>query len=103
MRMTANAEKKVIEDTNQMIGYKPSEKNKMIVDQIRHLRMDPLVFDHTDNQKYIAVYSSIMLSISCDYPFLSREVQRQIDKKIRWQNRRMNGQTTSAGGNRSEC
>ena len=86
--ITMNAENDVIKEVSKLNGLKPSERNKLIVDKIRHLRMDPIVFDNTDNQKYLTVYVSVMQSISGDYPPLEQEVQRQINKKIRWQNRR---------------
>ena len=61
---------------------------KELVNVLRHEKMDSIVFDSKNNETYVAVYSAIMLGISSAYPFLSKEVKRQMDKKFKWQSRR---------------
>lgn len=78
---------KIKEFEKQLTGS-PSERKKALVDFIRHLRMDGIKINASDNAIYITTYTSIMRSISADYPFLNEEVERQISKKIRWQTRR---------------
>lgn len=72
--------------------YEASSKNAKMkaetVNRLRHLMMDSIVIDVKDNSTYIGVYTRIMGNISSQYPPLSQEVKRQIDKKIRWQARR---------------
>jgi hypothetical protein len=75
---------------------RPSERVKAIVNELRHTRMAVIAFDSKDNAAYMRVYTDVMNSIKKDYPFLSQEVKRQIDKKTRWQTRR-SSQNEKAG------
>jgi hypothetical protein len=92
--VTAN-ERQIIERCRRQTHLKPSERAKNMVNAIRHARMDSMVFDHTNNALYLQFYTIVMESISCDYPFLSGEVQRQVEKKKRWQARRSGGNVES--------
>jgi hypothetical protein len=67
---------------------RPSEAYKMIVDKIRHVRMDNVKFNQEDNEIYFRVFQEVMENIAKDYPELVNEVKRQIAKKKRWQERR---------------
>lgn len=58
------------------------------VNRLRHLVMDKVQFDVTDDDQYMYVYTQIMLSISSEFPSLSWEVKRQMAKKKRRQARR---------------
>jgi hypothetical protein len=75
---------------------RPSERVKAMVNELRHTRMDVIAFNSQDNEAYMKVYADVMNSIKEDYPFLSQEVKRQIDKKTRWQTRR-SSQNEKAG------
>lgn len=66
----------------------PSQRDRMIVNDIRHHRMDKLEFDSTSNAEYRLFFVSVMHDISADYPSLSREVERQVARKIARQDRR---------------
>jgi type III secretory pathway component EscV len=67
---------------------RPSKANKMIVDKIRHKRMDDIKFNSNDNAVYLQIFQEIMENIAKDYPELMNEVNRQIAKKKRWQQKR---------------
>lgn len=67
---------------------KPSEKNKKMVDAIRHSRMDQIVFERSNNELYLQVFVFIMESIKTDFPQLENEIVRQVEKKKRWMSRR---------------
>lgn len=65
----------------------PSEETKRKVNKIRHERMDLIKYSK-DNNEYFQVYQEVMLNIAQDYPELTKEVHRQINKKIRRMNKR---------------
>lgn len=58
------------------------------VNAMRHLAMDVVRFDVTDDDAYMSVYRRIMECIASDFPSLSWEVKRQMAKKRRRQVRR---------------
>jgi len=64
------------------------EARKKAVNSLRHLQMDEVTMDAKDNASYLLVYEAVMSDISSRYPSLSQEVQRQVAKKKRWQERR---------------
>lgn len=58
------------------------------VNALRHLLMDRIAIDVSDDAAYMAVYLEVMRSIESRYPLLSWEVQRQVAKKRRRQERK---------------
>jgi len=72
--------------------YKLSKQNYRdkldVVNTLRHILMDDIKVDVSDDKAYMRQYECIMSNISCSYPFLSDEVQRQVRKKKRRQARR---------------
>lgn len=66
----------------------PSQRDRLIVNDLRHHRMDHVEFDSTSNAEYRLFFVSVMHDISVDYPSLSREVERQVTRKIARQDRR---------------
>jgi hypothetical protein len=61
----------------------------LAVNALRHLMMDPVVFDSKNDSDYMSVYLKVMGDISSRYPLLSWEVQRQVAKKKRRQERKV--------------
>lgn len=80
------AELKILEDASNL-PVMPSMRNLAAVNGLRHFRMDKIKFDTKDDNCYMAVYTAVMASISTDYPSLSKEVERQVSKKRRRQER----------------
>lgn len=68
----------------------PSERVRMIVNDIRHIRMDGIVFNAESNAEYRLFFVSVMGDIAREYPSLSKEVERQVRRKIARQDRRSN-------------
>lgn len=73
--------------------YESSRKNChdrfRAVNSLRHLFMDTVPIDVRDDVAYLRIYESVMSKISCLYPFLSWEVERQMKKKKRRYARRV--------------
>lgn len=80
------AELRILEEANNL-PVMPSMRKLAAVNGLRHHRMDSIVFDVKDDDRYIAIYTAVMTSISTDYPSLSGEVERQVSKKRRRQER----------------
>ena len=74
---------------NEYLNSRQNSKTKTeAVNSLRHLLMDGVAVDVKDDSAYMSVYQPIMGYIASQYPILSQEVKRQIDKKIRRQTRR---------------
>lgn len=67
---------------------KSRKRRELAVNALRHLAMDAIAFDVTDDFIYMLHYVTAMTRISSEYLFLSLEVQRQMAKKYRRQVRR---------------
>jgi len=65
--------------------FQISSKNRIArstaVNSLRHFMMDPIVY--SNDEEYLEIYTRIMLHISDVYPFLTKEVDRQLAKKRR--------------------